>query len=394
MARVIIVRHDIEVPALYGAAAALVAARENGRLFWPDARFDLARHPDAVQHVADEGALIPSGLIWSDRIVGLPARPLAELAGEGLAVVPWHPAFLSDPEAIERLRAEGAEVRTVTLDGDRFVDEAGAVSGWRDRFGRVLPERPSLAVASGPVIGLVGSETQLRDTCPAPLAALADAIEAEAPGGDIRFVDPHRVSDGALDGLDGLLLPGGSDVTLAAGQVSLAGSARAAGLPLLGLCLGMQSMATAIARQVPGWTTAEMAEAAPDAERHSVVPIETGEHRLGRLEIRAVPGSRLAALLSAETAIAYNHRHRLAPALHEALASAGVRVAAFGGAPDQGIADAIEAEDGYCIGVQGHPELSSRPGRPHPLFRALVAEARTLAAIRSSQQEGKDGSRA
>lgn len=392
MARIIIVKHEIEAPALYGAAAALVAAGEGGRVFWPDARFDLARHPDAVQHVAEEGALIPSGLIWVDRIVGLPARPLAELTGRDVAAVALHPAFLSDPGAIERLRAAGAQERTITLDGDRFLDETGGVIGWRDRFGRVLPETPAPVTVSGPVIGLVGPEKQFLDVCPAPLAALADALEVEAPGGEIRFVDPRRLSAASLADLDGLVLPGGSDITLVAGQVTLAGGARAAGLPLIGLCLGMQSMATAMVRELPDWAGAEMAEVAPHSARHSVVRIETGEHRLGWFETRPMPGSRLAALLGDENAVAYNHRYRLAPQLHQALRSAGVRVSALGGAPGQGIADAIEAERGCCIGMQGHPELTSRPGRPHPLFTAFVAEAKAFASSRSARQEEEDGS--
>ena len=123
---------------------------------------------------------------------------------------------------------------------------------------------------------------------------------------------------------------------------ALAGAARAAGLPLLGLCLGMQSMATAVARDLAGWQDAGMAEAVPDGARHTFIRIETGEYRLGRFHTRPVAGSRLAAILGQDTAIACNHRYRLAPELHEALASKGLRVSALGGAPDQGIADAIE----------------------------------------------------
>lgn len=390
--RIILVRHDIDAPALFGAAAALVALRENGRVYWPEARFDLESHPDSVQHVAAEGALIPSGLIWVDRILGQPARPLAEMTGEGAAIIVWHPAFLSDVHAIERLSAKGAQVRTVTLEGGRFLDESGEVLGWRDRFGRVLPAQPAMSSVSGPVIGLVGHEAQLRDTCPAPLAALADAIEAEAPGGTVRYVDPHRVTENALAGLDGLVLPGGADVTVVPGQIALAALARKSGLPLLGLCLGMQSMATAAVRQVPGWGAVEMAESAPDASLHSVVRIETGEHRLGRQQIRVEAGSRLAAILAGNTAIDYNHRYRLAAALHEPLAAAGISVSALGGAPGQEIADAIEAEEGFFIGLQGHPELSSRAGRPHPLFSALVSEAKAYANIRPLKKEEADGS--
>ena len=60
----------------------------------------------------------------------------------------------------------------------------------------------------------------------------------------------------------------------------------------------------------------------------------------------------------------------------------GVLVSALGGEPGQDIADAIEATDGFYMGMQGHPELSSRPGHPHPLLRAFVAEAARTARAR------------
>ena len=125
MGRIILVRHETDHPALYGAAAALVAAAEGGRLFWPAARFDFDRHPDAEQHVADEGALIPSGLIWADRLTGRSARPLVELADGAVAVMPVHAAFLADGDAVSRLAAAGAEDRTVRLEENRSVKVIG-----------------------------------------------------------------------------------------------------------------------------------------------------------------------------------------------------------------------------------------------------------------------------
>lgn len=374
MTRVILVTHAAEHPALYGAAAALVAAQEGGRVFWLPARFDFDRHPDAAQHVADEGALIPSGLIWADRLAGQPARPLADRADEAVAVVPVHPAFLADGDAVARLLAAGAEEKTVRLDAGRFIDEQGLAIGWRDASGRIMRGQPEGIDPSGLVFAIAGPERQFLETCPAPLAALADAIDAEAPGSKIRFLDPRQLPPAPLGGIDGILLPGGSEMSSVPGQIALARAARMQALPIVGLCLGMQSMSTAVARELSGWEDTDMAEAAPAASRHSFIRIETGEYRLGLRRTRLSAGSRLARILGAESDIACNHRYRLAPALHAGLASRGVRVSALGGAPEQDIADGIEAEEGFYMGMQGHPELASRPGHPHPLIRAFVAE--------------------
>jgi len=383
MTRVIIVRHETEDPALFGAAAALVAAREGGQVFWPEARFDYSCHPDAAQHVAADGALVPSGLIWVERL-GLPAaRPLDALGvWDGLAVVPAHNAFLKNAEVLAGLYADAVEERKVRIEGNSFVDAEGQIVGWRDDHGRVRLEMPEPAEPSGLTFAIAGPARQFFETCPAPLAALADAIECEAPGSAVRYLDPRQFLPMDFDGIDGVLLPGGSEMSAVAGQVAMAQAARKVGLPIVGLCLGMQSMSTAVARELSGWENADMAEAAPASARHSFVRIESGEYRLGQRETRPVEGSRLARILGSETGIACNHRYRLAPELHAGLETRGVRVCALGGSPEQNIADAIEAVDGFYMGMQGHPELSSRPDRPHPLIRAFVAETRNFARTR------------
>jgi len=374
MSRILVVRHETTQPALYGAAAALIAARIGARVVWPHAQFDEHRHPDAVQHIAAAGARIPSGLIWADRLTGQGALPLAEYTGQCTAVVPWHPAFLAkDAErAIMQCLAAGAEQTVIEQHDNAFFTSAREIIGWRDRFGRVVREPPETRPSGGVVFAIAASAQQCLDICPAPLAALGDAIDTDAAGGLVRFLDPHALPTKPLAGVDGVLLPGGAQMSAVPGQIALARAARAQGIPVLGLCLGMQSMATAIAWELPGWEDAHLAEAAPHAPRHSFIRIETGEYRLGLDTTRPVPGSRMARILGTHTQMAYNHRYRLNPALHPALASRGVHVCALGGARGQDIADAIEAEQGFYMGMQGHPELASRAGHPHPLIRAFV----------------------
>lgn len=383
MAHTIIVQHEIERPALFGAAAALIAAREGGRVYWPEAYFNLDQYPDAKQHVASEQMLAPSGLVWADRLAGQPALPLKDLKDDAVAVIPLHRAFIADPDMVEKLVNSGDEHRTVILEDSCFRDESNNTIGWYDEFGRVRLDKPTETPLSAPLVfAIAGPARQFFETCPAPLAALADAIDAEAPGSRIRFIDPRQIPLAPLQGVDGLLLPGGSEMAAVSGQIELARVARAEARPTLGLCLGMQSMSTAVARELPEWKNTNMEEVAPDADRHSFVRIETGEHRLGWRVTRPAAGSRMSSILGDDLLIACNHRFRLAPSLHEGLASRGVRVSALGGTLDQNIADAIEAEDGFYMGMQGHPELSSRIGRPHPLISAFVAATKHCAASR------------
>lgn len=97
--------------------------------------------------------------------------------------------------------------------------------------------------------------------------------------------------------------------------------------------------------------------------------------------MQVVDGARLTAILGGRDGLRYNHRYRFNPALYAALTAAGVNVAAWD--RSGAVVDAIEARGHrFFIGMQGHPEQSSAPGRPHPLLLAFVDAAREAAASR------------
>ena len=179
-----------------------------------------------------------------------------------------------------------------------------------------------------------------------------------------------------------MLLPGGSDMADVPGQILMARGALDAAVPTVGLCLGMQTMATAVAQGVLGEAAVNLAEADPDAPLHSFVAMSEdaalAPHRLGERATLPIPGTRYGSLPGARRWERFNHRYRLNAGLKHAFAAAGARVSAW---DETGtVADAIEVDrHPFFIGLQGHPELQSAPGAPHPLLSWFVKAARAAA---------------
>ncbi|MCJ9721299.1 gamma-glutamyl-gamma-aminobutyrate hydrolase family protein [Agrobacterium sp. SHOUNA12C] len=396
----ILVLHDTSRPALYGAVAAAIAAARQCGFMHVAARFDTRLHADAAQHVIASGGLGPSGLCWFERLSGKQVPPVAtpesilDAARMQNVVVPIHPAFLADQDMPTTLssaaQALGIKVKAITVHegSDCFFDAATQeLLALRDRFGRIGLRAPPFWEGDGLTIGLVGAESDHRDVYPAALASLADAADSLSIPIDVRFIDPVHINqfeDPAIfDGLSGILLPGGADMKNVAGQTAAAALSLESGLPTAGLCLGMQTMATAVAWRALGRDTANLAEADPDARIKTFVPMAGTQgpdetllplHRTGDQAIDIVSGTQLSAIIRSERQIRCNHRFRLNPALLPDLEAAGLRVAASSSAG--AIVDAIEVpEHAFFIGMQGHPELSSRADMPHPLLVAFLEAA-------------------
>lgn len=381
-------------PAQFGALAALFARTLNAELRCANVQFDEQRFPDACQHVTADGRLVASGLIWRTR-TGLPdaAEPCAEIFAlartrDIVLLVQSFDAFPTQcTEDVEMFRVvHEADSALLVEDGSGVVMQAR-----RDRFGRWHATENTVPRPRGPslTIALVGRECDQHEQYPATLAALGDAAEACGFDLDVRFVaaqDLDRANASTLlGGAHGILLPGGADMTRVAGQIEAARVGWLASIPVAGLCLGMQSMATAIARLASNSDDIGMMEAQPETRVASFEPIganENGElqHRLGERAVFTAPGSRIAGLLGARASMLCNHRFLLNPALEAPLATLGVTVSAR---DESGrIADAIEAAaHPFFVGMQGHPELSSRNGAPHPLLRAFLAAAAQRAAV-------------
>nr|WP_277420480.1 gamma-glutamyl-gamma-aminobutyrate hydrolase family protein [Klebsiella grimontii] len=150
------------------------------------------------------------------------------------------------------------------------------------------------------------------------------------------------------------------------GQIRVAEETLTRGQPTLGLCLGMQSMMTAAVRRRQGFESAIPAEVAPHEALHSFVPFADGRHRCGVFPFSSglIPGD--------VHEMHYNHRYCFNTDLLSVLSSGGVSVSA----QSDGIVEAVsQPELPFWHGVQGHPELMSRPDAPHPLFIAFLQAA-------------------
>jgi CTP synthase len=240
-------------------------------------------------------------------------------------------------------------------------------------------------------IGVVGKYVELHDAYLSVREALTHAALYHERELNVEWIDSERLTpdsvESILSPLSGILVPGGFGPRGIEGKVLAAQFARERQIPYLGLCLGLQVMAMEYARNVAGLQNANSTEF--DATTpHPVIDLldsqrdvtdKGGTMRLGSYPCRLIPGSR-AARAYGETLIHERHRHRweFNNRYREVLEAAGLAVT--GQSPDGELVEIVEVRDHpWMLGCQFHPELKSRPTRPHPLFREFIgAAARVL----------------
>ncbi len=236
-------------------------------------------------------------------------------------------------------------------------------------------------------IALVGKYVSLHD-------AYISVVEALKHGGitnhttvRIKWIDSETVTSEnvreLLGDCNGVLIPGGFGSRGIQGKIEAITYARTTGTPLLGLCLGMQLTIVEYARNVLGYNDAHSIELDPSTT-HPVIalmPDQNGVEDIGgTLRLGAYPcvldkDSR-AYRLYGEEMIYERHRHRyeVNNDYRSVLEKNGLRLS--GTSPDGRIVEMCEiTEHPFYVATQGHPELKSRPNKPHPLFKGFVAAA-------------------
>ncbi|WP_277949977.1 CTP synthase [Bailinhaonella thermotolerans] len=296
------------------------------------------------------------------------------------------------------LHSEGLDAYVVRRLGLPFRDVDW--SGWDDLLRRV--HKPAKEVT----IALVGKYIDLPDA----YLSVTEALRAGGFGNDtrvnIRWVqsDECCTPEGAareLDGVDGVLIPGGFGVRGIEGKVGAIRHARENRIPLLGICLGLQCMVIEAARNLAGVEKADSTEFTPDtpdpvistmADQLDVVAGERdmgGTMRLGLYPAVLAEGSQVRELYG-EPRVSERHRHRyeVNNAYRGRLEAAGLVFS--GTSPDDRLVEFVELPretHPFFVSTQAHPEFLSRPTRPHPLFLGLVKAALDYAANRVAPAE-------
>jgi CTP synthase len=263
---------------------------------------------------------------------------------------------------------------------------------WRAMVAKIL--RPLERVR----IGIVGKYTELSDSYTSIREALIHGGIANEVGVDIHWIASDRCTDQDTAGHeladhDALLVPGGFGVRGVEGMVQAIRWAREHDLPFFGICLGMQTAIIEFARHVCRLPETNSSEFAPDCENPVVSLMDAqrevqnlgGTMRLGAYPCRLAPGSRVQQVYATdEVAERHRHRYEVNNAYRNVLQEYGMRC--VGLSPDGSLVEMIELPNHpWFVGCQFHPELRSRPMRPHPLFASFIGAARTAKHKRVQQ---------
>ncbi|MGA1213750.1 MAG: CTP synthase, partial [Solirubrobacterales bacterium] len=241
-------------------------------------------------------------------------------------------------------------------------------------------------------IGLVGKYIQLADSYKSVIEALEHGGIHNGVAVEVVLIDSENFDPERLDDVDGVLIPGGFGERGVEGKVEAARIARTRGIPFLGICLGMQIAVIEFARNECGMDGANSSEFDHETPypvidllpEQKEVSDMGGTMRLGADPVKVHEGTR-AFDAYGEAVIYKRHRHRyeVNNLLRSRLEEAGLVLS--GTSPDERLVEAVEIPDHpFYVASQYHPEFNSRPNRPEPLFRELIAAARRLAGSREA----------
>ena len=260
--------------------------------------------------------------------------------------------------------------------------QAPDLSGWRELVQRIVAPHDRVRIA------VVGKYTDYVDSYKSVLEALIHGGIANDVGVDViwvsseAFTGTKRAAE-ILGGFDGLLVPGGFGVRGIEGMVEAIRHARESGVPFFGICLGMQTAIIEFARNVCGLDDSHSSEFNPECDNPVISLMESQQHvtdmggtmRLGAYPCRLARGSRVAEVYGVpEVSERHRHRYEVSNSYRDLFVQHGLRLS--GVSPDGQLVEIVELPaHPWFIGCQFHPELQSRPTRPHPLFAGFVAAA-------------------
>ncbi len=276
-----------------------------------------------------------------------------------------------------------AEHRIDRLICEKLGIQAGELEfdDWKDLIQRLRNPKHEVTIA------VVGKYIEHRDAYKSIYESLDHAGFAHETRIIVKRIEAEEIErqgpEALLQGIDGLLVPGGFGYRGIEGKIRAIQYARECEIPYFGICLGMQTAVIEFARNVLGLAGANSTEFAADTSHPVICMLEDqrritnmgGTMRLGAQPCVLTPGLKAeAAYGKAEISERHRHRYEFNPEYQRQFEQAGMAIS--GRSPDGKLVEVVEVPaHPWFVAVQYHPEFKSKPQSPHPLFHDFVAAA-------------------
>lgn len=282
------------------------------------------------------------------------------------------------PLALKEAKADEAVTEMLKLKG-KLKSQEKALALWEEFERKMREPKKEVHVA------ITGKYTDIHDAYASILNALEHAGEANRAKVSVHWVDTTKITklsdaEEALQGMDGIIVPGGFGSRGVEGKILCIQTSREKKIPYFGLCYGFQMAVIEFARNVVGLKGANTTEVEPDCKEDviDILPEQKkieglgGNMRLGGHKVDIKKGTLAEKLYGASSAHErFRHRYECNPKYVDMLEKSGMVFS--GKAPNHPLMQILELPGHpFFVGVQFHPEFTSRPLSPQPLFRGFV----------------------